>query len=103
EQFVEAARHLASRSLTEGGTTFDQRIDFIAKHLLARPLRAEEKSIVKDSQRELADYYSRHKEDAQKLIEVGESKPDASLNPAELAAWTMLTNQLMNLDEVLCK
>ncbi|HUG20543.1 MAG TPA: DUF1553 domain-containing protein [Planctomycetaceae bacterium] len=103
EQFVEAARHLASRSLTEGGNTFDQRIDFIAKHLLARPLRAEEKSIVKDSQRELADYYSHHKEDAQKLIEVGESKPDASLDPAELAAWTMLTNQLMNLDEVLCK
>ena len=41
--------------------------------------------------------------DAKKLIAFGESKADAALDAAELAAWTMLVNQLMNLDEVLNK
>ena len=30
-------------------------------------------------------------------------QPDPKLDPATLAAWTMLANQLMNLDEVLNK
>jgi hypothetical protein len=34
---------------------------------------------------------------------VGESKRDAGLNASELAAWTMLVNEVMNLDEVLNK
>ena len=36
-------------------------------------------------------------------ISVGDSRPDASLDPGTLAAWTMLVNELMNLDEVLNK
>ena len=36
-------------------------------------------------------------------VECGESVPDASVPVAKLAAWTMLVNELMNLDEVLCK
>ena len=42
-------------------------------------------------------------EDAKKLNAVGEMKADASLDPPTLAAWTMLCNELMNLDEVLDK
>ena len=34
---------------------------------------------------------------------MGESKADPALDPATLAAWTMLANELMNLDEVLNK
>ena len=41
--------------------------------------------------------------DAKKLIAFGESKADPALDAVELAAWTMLANQLMNLDEVLNK
>ena len=50
--------------------------------------------------RRCAQYYAAHAEDAKKLIAVGESKPDAALDAGELAAWTMLANELMNLDEV---
>ena len=48
-------------------------------------------------------YYVLHPDDARKLINVGESRPDATLDPVSLAAWTMLANQLLNLDEVLNK
>jgi hypothetical protein len=34
---------------------------------------------------------------------VGESKPDPKLDKVQLAALTMVANQLMNLDEVLNK
>jgi hypothetical protein len=37
------------------------------------------------------------------LIDVGDSSAGPSVAPAELAAWTMVANQLMNLDEVLNK
>ena len=40
---------------------------------------------------------------AQQLIRVGESRPDPSLRPQELAAWTMVANLVLNLDEVLNK
>ncbi|MBI1901409.1 MAG: DUF1553 domain-containing protein [Planctomycetia bacterium] len=107
EQFVEAARQLAQRALKDGGeggeTTFEHKADFVARRLLARPFRPEERKVVRASLDGLLDYYHDHPEDAVKLIAVGESKADASFDPPVLAAWTMLCNQLMNLDEVLNK
>ena len=38
---------------------------------------------------------------AEQLIRVGETRPDAALNPQELAAWTMVGNLVLNLDEVI--
>ncbi len=102
-QFVEAARHLAERALREGGDDDAARADFIARRLLARPLGDEERSVVGRSLSELKGYYREHGDDAQRLITVGESKPDAALEAPLVAAWTMLTNELMNLDEVLNK
>ena len=36
-------------------------------------------------------------------IAFGDMKSDPAMDPSELAAWTMFTNQLLNLDEVLNK
>jgi hypothetical protein len=102
-QFVEAARHLAQRAFKEGGDKDDDRLDFLAQRLLARPFRESELPIVKQSLTDLLTHFQAHIEDAKQLIAVGESKPDAALDPAQLAAWTMLANELMNLDEVLNK
>jgi hypothetical protein len=52
---------------------------------------------------ELLAHYKAHPADAKKLLTVGESKADASLDEPMLAAWAMLANQMMNLDEVLNK
>src|SRR5205085_8403324 len=45
-QFVEAARHLAERALKEGGPTPDSQANYMARRLLARPLRPEEQKVV---------------------------------------------------------
>jgi hypothetical protein len=102
-QFVEAARHLAQLALVHGGDSVDSRLDYLAKRLLCRPLDAAELPVVQASLADLTAYYAANAEDAQKLLAVGESKPDPSLDAAALAAWTMLANQLLNLDEVLNK
>jgi hypothetical protein len=102
-QFVEAARHLAERTLKDGGATDEERLEFVARRLLARPFRAEEQPIVKQSLADLRAHYQSQVDAAKELIAVGESKADPALDPAELAAWTMLVNELLNLDEVLNK
>ncbi len=101
-QFVEAARSLAQLALKQSGAA-ETRLDFMAKRLLSRPFRAEEVSVVQDSVAKLVAYYQGHADDARKLINVGESRPDAALDAPTLAAWTMLANELFNLDEVLNK
>lgn len=102
-QFVEAARNLAQHALEKGGATTESRADFIARRLLARPLTAEEQAVIQKSLANLDGYYKSHAADAAKLIAVGDSKADPAVNPQKLAAWTMLTNQMMNMDEVLNK
>lgn len=102
-QFVEAARQLAQRALKDGGATLDSRLDFIAKRLLARSLQPDEQRAVQTSLQALIEYYTAHPDQAQQLLTVGESKADSTLAPPLLAGWTMLTNELLNLDEVLNK
>jgi hypothetical protein len=101
-QFVEAARHLAQLTLKQPGT-LEGRLDFMAKRLLARPFRAEEMAVVRGSLDDLLAHYKARPTDAGKLLAVGESRADPSLDAPTLAAWTMLANELLNLDEVLNK
>lgn len=102
-QFVEAARVLAERALGEGGASEAQRVDYMAQRLLARPLKEAERRVVLDALRELRSHYETSPKAAEELIAVGERKAGAKLAPVELAAYTMVANQLMNLDEVLNK
>jgi len=102
-QFIEAARHLAQLVIKDGGAATEGRLDLLAKRLIARPLKPEEARVALAEYAELQGYYQSHPDDAAKLIGVGESKPDAALDVPTLAAWTMLANSLMNLDEALNK
>ncbi len=102
-QFVEAARFLAERALKEGGDAPEKRLNYIAGRLLSRAFRPEEMTIVRASLDGLLAYYKAHPDDAKKLLSVGEAKNDLKLDAATLASWTMVTNELMNLDEVLNK
>lgn len=97
-QFVEAARKLAEKALST-----KEPLEFIAERILCRPLTAKEKPIVEASLADLRKHYTANAVDAEALLKVGESPVDAKLAKPELAAWTMLTNQIFNLDEVLNK
>ena len=101
-QFVEAARMLAQNAMKSSADD-EKRLDYIARKVLARPLAPQEVSVVRQMHLDLLSYYKDKPEDVKALLAVGESKLDATLEPAPLAAWTMVCNQMLNLDEVLNK
>ena len=102
-QFIEAARVLAQNTMKNGGADDSTRLDFIARRILCRPLSVQETSVIKQIKADLLAHYKAKPEDAKALLSVGDNKADATLDAAELAAWTMVGNQLLNLDEVLNK
>jgi hypothetical protein len=75
----------------------------ITNHALARPFDTKERAVAKKSYAEFLKHYDSNPADAKTLLAVGESLPNVSLNATEVAAMTMLANQVLNLDEVLNK
>jgi len=101
-QFVEAARHLAARAI-HSSAHFDSRLDYITESLLARTLAPEERGLMRQMEQDFRTGYQAAPSDAQALLAVGESKTDPKIPPAELAAWTLVASEILNLDETLTK
>jgi hypothetical protein len=101
-QFVEAARNLAAAAL-RSGKSFDDCLNHIAQSLLARDLRANEQSVLRKMHDRALKAYQTDAAAAAALLAVGESKPDEQLPAPELAAWTLVASEIMNLDEALTK
>jgi hypothetical protein len=102
-QFVEAARHLAEAALTQSGGNDDASIDYVTNRVLCRDLKSHEREIIMGTKNILLDYYKSHPDDAAALVAVGESDASEPLDAAQLATWTMVCNQILNLDEVFNK
>jgi hypothetical protein len=98
-QFFEAARVFAQRILSEGGQSVDSRLDYAFRVALARPPEANETQRVRGFHEKFLAKYRADGAAAKAVLENGESKPPANLDPAELAAWTQVANLLLNLDE----
>jgi hypothetical protein len=101
--YVESARVLAERMITEGGSTPEARIAWAFKRATARTPDEDEVAVLA---RGLASRIGRYKTDpaaAHKLISEGETKADPKIDPAELAAYTMTANVILNLDEVVTR
>jgi hypothetical protein len=101
-QFVEAARHLAEGALTRGRND-EEALQMVAERLLSRSLTAKELAIVKATLKEMQSFYEKQPDAARNLLLIGDSKSSDKVPASQLAALTMVANQLMNLDEVLNK
>ncbi len=100
-QHFEAARAFAERIMTEGGAKPEERIAFAYRAVLARKAMPEETAVVQDALKKFLAEYAQSGDAAKKVISNGESKPKAALAPNELAAWTMVANLVLNLDETI--
>jgi hypothetical protein len=100
---LEAARKLAERMLLEGGATAGQRLDFAFKLATARkPRPYEMQALAALLEKRLAAYHA-DPAAAKAFISVGESKPDATLDPVDLAAYANLASLILNLDETITR
>jgi len=101
-QFVESSRALASAAM-QTSDEFGARLDFITARLLSRTLDSEERAFVRTTFDSVLATYREHPEDAQSLISTGTSPVPTDLDPAELAAWTLIASQIFNLDEAVTR
>ena len=100
--FVEAARNLAQRSMLEATTT-DSRITLAFRRVTGRAPTDAELLLLRDGLADHRERFAANPVAARKLLAVGDSKPDPKLDPVELAAYTLVCNTLLNLDEVVTK
>jgi hypothetical protein len=102
-QWVEAARALAERVIREGGSKPEQRIDLMSEILLSHDPPARMVAVLEKSLDQMNAHYAADPKAAHELVDVGEKKRDASIPEQELAAWTMVASEMLNLDETVTK
>jgi hypothetical protein len=98
--FFEDARAMAQRVL-HAKPTDAARLDYAFRLATGRPPTANEIQVIQGF---LADARARYKADpadAAKSLSIGESPRDKTLPLAEHAAWTLVCNLILNLDETL--
>lgn len=99
--FVEAARHLAQRMMKEGGEQTEGRIKYGWRLVLGREPDAGELAIMKNALGRNIAIYENGEAEAAKLLDAGESGRDRGLAPVEHAAYTILAQIMLNLDEAI--
>jgi Protein of unknown function (DUF1553)/Protein of unknown function (DUF1549)/Planctomycete cytochrome C/Concanavalin A-like lectin/glucanases superfamily len=102
-QWVEAARALAERVIKEGGSKPEKRLQLMSEILLAHDPSPRMLSTLTSSLNQMQKHYAADPKAASALIGVGEKKSDPSIPAPELAAWTMVASEMLNLDETVTK
>lgn len=102
-QHVEAARVFAQRILKDGGADDSSKIRFAFHEVLSRQPADDELQIVQSQLNAHRQRYQGDKDAATKLVAHGESSRDESLDVAELAAFTLVSSMMLNLDETLTR
>jgi hypothetical protein len=102
-QYVEAARALAERAMTEGGTQVEDRLVFTFRTLTSRRPTGPEIGVLKQLLEEQRQDFASRPEAAQQFLAVGDHKRNEKLDAAELAAMAVVAEAVMNFDENVMK
>jgi hypothetical protein len=98
EQFVEAARVLAQRTLAAPGDDA-ARLKTMFRRWTARTPSDREMTMLTKALAEFRTRYAAAPADAESLVKIGVAERPKDLASPELAAWTMLSSSMMNLHE----
>ncbi|MCK5940821.1 MAG: DUF1553 domain-containing protein, partial [Planctomycetes bacterium] len=100
EQFVEAARLLATRALRERHDD-GARLASMYRRTTGRELQGDERQLALETLLQLRRRYQQDPDAARALLAVGEQPVAADLDAAHLAAMTMLASAFLDLDATL--
>ena len=101
--YVEAARALAERMITEAGGEPAGRVRHAYRLAMAREPSAEELDVLLTLAAQQEEDYRGGEPAARALLDVGESEPDPAIPVAELAAWTTVAGTVLSLRETITK
>jgi hypothetical protein len=102
-QYFEAARHLGYRMLQEGGAADADRLRYGFRLAAARTPTDKESEVLAETLAAERARYVADPEAAKKAISVGESPVPTDVPAPDLAAYTLVANLMLNLDEVVTK
>jgi hypothetical protein len=102
-QYVECARGLAERTIREGGNSIADRAKFMFEVCTGRSPVADETAVIVETYHQHLATYHTDPVAAEKLAKVGSVAKNQEIPQDELAAWTMIGNLMLNLDEVITK
>jgi hypothetical protein len=102
-QFVEASRAFAERIINQGPQGTEQRLAFAFELATARLPTPPEMAVLKRAYARGLREYQAHPERAREYLQVGESRRDTRIDPAEHAAWTGVASLILNLSEMITK
>jgi len=101
--YIEAAQALARRIVASGPKSLAGRVDFGFQTVLARRPHAGERQRLQQLYKQTYARYQGDPQQARMLATVPLGPAAADADHAELAAWTVVANVLLNLDETLAK
>jgi hypothetical protein len=108
--FVECARALAVKLLTDGGTTDGQRLAYGVRRCLSREPKADEQKVLSEFLDRQKQRFTRDGVDPWPLLasdDKAKQKLTAAMpngtTPGDLAAWTAVARVILNLDETITK
>lgn len=101
--YVEAARVLAEKAILHGGNTPQKRIAYAFRRALGRYPNPQEMKILTQGFQKRFTKYKTQPDAALQLVRVGETPHNPKLNPVELAAYTLTTSVILNMDEMITK
>ncbi len=101
--YVEAARALAQRMITEGGSSPEQRIGFAYRLITARRPPEKQMQILIEGFWYHLDRYQTDRRTGVGFLSAGESPLNNKLDAGELAAYTTVASLILNLDVAVTK
>jgi hypothetical protein len=101
--YVEAARALAAEAIMHRGAREEERVRDMFRRATARSPDANETSLLRGLYARQRARFTADRDAAQRLIDVGASPRGRDLDPIELAAWTVVGQAILNLDEVITR
>ncbi len=101
--YVEASRKLAERVLHEGPADFKDRMRFLFRTVTCRKPSDRELAVLTKMWEQQKAHYAKQPKSTAAVLAIGETPADKSLDPLELASWTMLASGVLNLDETITR
>jgi len=101
--YIEAAQALARRIVREGGESIEDRARFGLELCLGRPAESEQVARLVELFQDRRDRYAQDIDAARALATDPLGPLPEGAEPAEMAAWTTVSNVLLNLDAVLTR
>jgi hypothetical protein len=102
-QYVETARGLAQRALTEGGTSLATRVHYLFRTLTSRRPTSAEQQLLEAAFDEQRQAFQSQPVNIGPFLAIGDQQPDKALDPADLAALTVVAEMMMNYAEAVTK